>query len=103
MTIESKLQGIILFAHGSRDPLWRLPIEAVALQIKQQSPQVDVACAFLELTEPDLQTTTQLMAQKGLRHIAIVPMFYQVWSRNSKCNTPTFTLTFVAPSVKNLN
>jgi sirohydrochlorin cobaltochelatase len=88
MTIESKLQGIILFAHGSRDPLWRLPIEAVALQIKQQSPQVDVACAFLELTEPDLQTTTQLMAQKGLRHIAIVPMFLGV-GRHAREDLPS--------------
>ena len=87
MTIESKLQGIILFAHGSRDPLWRLPIEAVALQIKQQSPKVDVVCAFLELTEPDLQTTTQRMADKGLRHIAIVPMFLGV-GRHARDDLP---------------
>ena len=27
--------GVIVFAHGSRDPLWRHPVEAVAQRIAQ--------------------------------------------------------------------
>jgi sirohydrochlorin cobaltochelatase len=68
-------QGIVLFAHGSRDPLWRLPIEAVAQQIKAISPSTDVVCAFLELTSPDLPTCVQKMSEQGLTHISVVPMF----------------------------
>ncbi len=68
-------QGIVLFAHGSRDPLWRLPIEAVAQQIKAISPSTDVVCAFLELTSPDLPTCVQNMSEQGLTHISVVPMF----------------------------
>ena len=30
--------GVILFAHGSRDPLWRLPIDAVAQQMRLRWP-----------------------------------------------------------------
>ncbi len=46
--------GILLFAHGSRDPLWRGPLEAVALRIRAEHPQLPVACAYLELCEPSL-------------------------------------------------
>jgi sirohydrochlorin cobaltochelatase len=67
--------GIVLFAHGSRDPLWRLPIEAVAHQIHSLSPNVPVMCAFLELTTPDLPTCVKEMTSRGLRKIAVVPMF----------------------------
>ena len=46
--------GIVLFAHGSRDPLWRLPMDAVAQRITALNPAARVVCAFLELTTPDL-------------------------------------------------
>ena len=75
MNAPHNQQGIVLFAHGSRDPLWRLPIEAVAQQIKSLSPNVPVVCAFLELTTPDLPTCVQAMASKGIKKIAVVPMF----------------------------
>ena len=47
-------QGIILLGHGSRDPLWRRPIEAVAERLEQRHPGVAVSCAYLELEQPDL-------------------------------------------------
>jgi sirohydrochlorin cobaltochelatase len=78
MTLNTTHQGIILFAHGSRDALWRAPIEAVAAQIKQQSHYMDVACAYLELTTPDLPSTALSMIARGVQHIVILPMFLGV-------------------------
>ena len=78
MTHITFQHAIILFAHGSRDALWRRPIEAVANQIKQLSPDTQVACAYLELTEPDLQTTVAGLVQTGVNAIRIVPMFLGV-------------------------
>jgi sirohydrochlorin cobaltochelatase len=78
MTLNTTHQGIILFAHGSRDALWRAPIEAVAAHIKQQSPNMDVACAYLELTTPDLPSTALSMIARGVQHIVILPMFLGV-------------------------
>ena len=75
MNASQAQQGIVLFAHGSRDPLWRLPIEAVAKQIQALSPQTQVMCAFLELTTPDLPTCVKALSDSGLSHIAVVPMF----------------------------
>lgn len=70
--------GIVLFAHGSRDPLWHLPIEAVAARIRHTSPQAQVVCAYLELSTPDLPTATQTLLDAGVQAITIVPMFLGV-------------------------
>jgi sirohydrochlorin cobaltochelatase len=78
MTAMTYPHAIILFAHGSRDALWRRPIEAVANEMKQLSPETQVACAYLELTEPDLPTTVAGLVQTGVNAIRIVPMFLGV-------------------------
>jgi len=70
--------GVVLFAHGSRDPLWRLPIDAVAQQMTSQWPNMTVSVAFLELTQPDLPSTVEQMMKQGLSHVRIVPMFLGV-------------------------
>jgi sirohydrochlorin cobaltochelatase len=78
MTEITFQHAIILFAHGSRDALWRRPIEAVADEVKQLSPDTQVACAYLELTQPDLPTTVAALVQTGVDAIRIVPMFLGV-------------------------
>ena len=70
--------SIILFAHGSRDPLWKLPIEAVAHRIRAQQPDVPVTCAYLELTTPDLPSVAAQMIASGTLKIRIMPMFLGV-------------------------
>ncbi len=67
--------AVILFAHGSRDPLWRKPMEAVAQRLAARSPGTPVRCAYLELTEPDLPTAASELAGLGLRQVSVVPMF----------------------------
>lgn len=72
------LRGTILFAHGSRDPLWSKPIEAVAHRIQTMSPEVQVRCAYLELMAPDLPSSVADVAALGVTRITIVPMFLGV-------------------------
>lgn len=72
------MNGIVLFAHGSRDPLWHKPMEAVAARIRQQSPGTQVVCAYLELSTPDLASATQTLLTQGVQAITIVPMFLGV-------------------------
>jgi len=71
-------RGIVLFAHGSRDPLWHKPIEAVAAHIATLSPETPVVCAYLELSTPDLATATETLVQRGVQSIRILPMFLGV-------------------------
>jgi len=70
--------AIVLFAHGSRDPLWHQPMLKVAARIKDIAPQSLVECAYLELTTPDLPTTVQELAAAGVTQVRIVPMFLGV-------------------------
>ena len=68
-------RAIILFGHGSRDPLWRQPIEAVAARLAHAQPDVPVACAYLEMDRPDLAAAAARLQAGGARAITIVPMF----------------------------
>lgn len=71
-------RGIVLFAHGSRDPLWHKPMEAVAAHIATLSANTPVVCAYLELRAPDLSTAATTLVDAGIQSITIVPMFLGV-------------------------
>lgn len=73
--MKPTLTAIVLFAHGSRDPLWRGPIDAVAAEIRRQSPETAVHCAFLELMAPSLPETVKALVEAGHRSVRVVPLF----------------------------
>ncbi|MDO8386171.1 MAG: CbiX/SirB N-terminal domain-containing protein [Polaromonas sp.] len=70
--------GIILFAHGSRDPLWHLPIEAVAAAIRARDGDALVGCAYLELSTPDLAQCAMDLIAAGARRLRVFPLFLGV-------------------------
>lgn len=70
--------GIILLAHGSRDPQWCLPIEAVASQIRQRQPAAQVRCAYLELCTPTLADAAIDLIAGGARRLRVFPLFLGV-------------------------
>jgi len=72
------MKSIILFAHGSRDPLWHAPIKAVAARVKEINPSVEVRCAYLELTEPSLLQVAKELEDQGCKQIHITPLFLGV-------------------------
>jgi sirohydrochlorin cobaltochelatase len=70
--------GIVLFAHGSRDPLWRLPIEAVAAQVRDRQPDALVRCAYLEICTPSLPEAAAGLIASGARALRVFPLFLGV-------------------------
>jgi sirohydrochlorin cobaltochelatase len=68
--------GVIVFAHGSRDPLWRGPVESVARQVALTDPLARVECAYLELCEPELPEAAQRLVQAGAQRIRVLPLFF---------------------------
>ena len=68
-------KAIVLFGHGSRDPLWRLPMETVAARLRAMQPGTPVRCAYLELDAPDLPAAAGELVQAGAEQVTIVPMF----------------------------
>lgn len=67
--------AIVLFSHGSRDPLWRGPVEAVAARIAMQQPTRPVICAYLELCAPALPEAAEQLISQGATQVTVVPMF----------------------------
>jgi sirohydrochlorin cobaltochelatase len=75
-----KRTGILLFAHGARDPAWARPFEAAAMALRAKSAQdgsaqVDVTLAFLEFMSPDLLTAGRDLAGQGCTEVSVVPLF----------------------------
>jgi sirohydrochlorin cobaltochelatase len=95
MTSSSPRNAIVLFAHGSRDPLWHKPMEAVAERIREQSADVEVTCAYLELSQPDLPDTAAKLVANGVNHITIVPMFLGV-GRHAREDLPELVVQLKA-------
>jgi len=95
MTSSSPRNAIVLFAHGSRDPLWHKPMEAVAERIREQSADVEVTCAYLELSQPDLPSTVAELVKSGVNHITIVPMFLGV-GRHAREDLPELVVQLKA-------
>lgn len=71
-------RGIILLAHGSRDPQWRDPIEAVAAQVRLREPGTPVSCAYVELCPPSLPEAATNLIAAGARHIRVFPLFFGI-------------------------
>lgn len=72
---------MVLLAHGSRDPLWREPIERIAEAMRRRNGAVhavQVACAYLELTPPDLPAAVRQLVLQGARAIDVVPVLLGV-------------------------
>jgi len=70
--------AIVLFGHGSRDPAWGQPMEAVAKRIAQREAGRLVRCAYLELQMPDLPAAAAELIAAGARRVVVVPMFLGV-------------------------
>ncbi len=69
------LRGLMLFAHGARDPRWALPFEAVARSVSERAPALVVRLAYLEFMSPSLVDAGRALAQAGCVRVDVVPLF----------------------------
>ena len=72
---DTRPPALLLFAHGSRDPAWRAPLDAVCQRIAAQHPG-PCDLAFLEFMQPELPDALMALAQAGERAIVVVPLFW---------------------------
>ncbi len=78
-TIDSTpTRAIVLFAHGSSNPTWREPFDAIAQQVRAQSNGARVELAFLEIMSPSVTDVVRDCTLSGVAHIRIVPLFFGV-------------------------
>ena len=66
--------GILLLAHGSRDPNWKLSFEAIGEETRRRF-RGPVGLAYLESMSPDFAAGIDELAAQGVERIRIVPVF----------------------------
>ncbi|HNT40579.1 MAG TPA: CbiX/SirB N-terminal domain-containing protein [Rubrivivax sp.] len=74
------MHGLILFAHGARDPRWAVPLQQIAARIQARRPGLALRLAFLELQAPDLAAAAAELVQMGCRRVELLPAFLGVGS-----------------------
>lgn len=68
-------RAILLFAHGARDPEWSRPFVRMKAELEFLLPGERIALAYLERTEPSLDTCVAGLHAAGVRTLRIVPVF----------------------------
>ncbi len=68
-------QAMILLAHGSRDPAWREPFEAVAARLTKDAGKGRVRLAYLQFCPPALTDALTAAADEGFESIEVLPLF----------------------------
>jgi sirohydrochlorin cobaltochelatase len=67
--------GLLLFAHGARDPAWSVPFEAVLKRCAERAPERPMALAYLEFMAPDVAAAGAALAGRGCTVVDVVPLF----------------------------
>ena len=67
--------GIILFAHGARDPDWARPLERLKRMLSERMPEAMIEPAFLEHMAPGLEEAASDLIARGATELSIVPVF----------------------------
>ena len=80
---DNTLSANVLLAHGSRDPKWQQPFEAIAETIKKKDQESShsakptrIELSYMELCEPSLEHVCKLLAKDGYKTINIYPLFF---------------------------
>ena len=69
------MRGIVLFAHGSRDPEWARPFEAIRARIGASRPEYPIELAYLEMMRPTLEEAIASLVERGAPAITVFPLF----------------------------
>ena len=69
------MRGIVLFAHGARDPEWARPFHEICNRVRSSRPEYPIEVAFLELMSPTLEEAINSLAAEGATAITVFPLF----------------------------
>jgi sirohydrochlorin cobaltochelatase len=69
------MRGIVLFAHGARDPQWAEPFARVRERIRAARPEYPIELAFLEMTPPTLEEAIAGVIGEGALTVTVFPLF----------------------------
>jgi sirohydrochlorin cobaltochelatase len=69
-------RGIVLFAHGSRDPEWAHPFQKIRAVVVGARPECEVRLAYLDHMSPSLPESLADLKSSRVTNVQIVPLFF---------------------------
>lgn len=69
------MRGLVLFAHGARDPDWARPFAAIRERVRASRPEFPIELAFLEIMSPTLGQAVDALVARGALAITVFPLF----------------------------
>lgn len=66
---------LILLAHGSKDPKWRMLFEILSTELKYEFGENRISLAYMEFSSPSLQEVCASSIHKGVDSFKILPLF----------------------------
>jgi len=70
-----RTECVVLLAHGSKDPRWRLPFEQILRVVQSQRGEDRVRLAYMEFIEPTLLDVARTCVENGVLRIRVLPLF----------------------------
>ena len=69
------MRGIVLFAHGARDPQWSEPFAAIRERVRAARPECPIEVAYLEMMSPTLEEAIDAVIAEGALAVTVYPLF----------------------------
>lgn len=69
------MRGLVLFAHGARDPEWARPFEAIRDRIRATRPEIPIEVGYLERMTPGLEEAVDAVIARGASAVTVFPLF----------------------------
>ena len=69
---------LVLLAHGSKDPRWRIPFERIVDAVQGQSETTKVRLAYMEFVEPTLTDVARDCIGQQILRLRILPLFLSI-------------------------
>jgi sirohydrochlorin cobaltochelatase len=75
---------IVLFAHGSTDPVWQETFRGLVRELRAGLGQQSVALAFMDRSEPSLREVAVQAAADRVQRMLVLPMFFSAGGHVSR-------------------
>jgi len=69
------VRGLVLFAHGSREPGWARPLEEIRERVRAARPECPIELAYLDLMSPTLEEAVTSVVAQGAPAVTVFPLF----------------------------
>ena len=78
------MTAILFFAHGSRDPQWRVPFDAILADFRGMHATKLAELAFLEFMQPEFAGSVNALVEQGATKIRVIPLFLATGAHTRK-------------------